>query len=246
VADGDVGRLQERLVHFQARAHHLDEAEALLASHQEDLEHARRQLTIDREAIEEQAEADRRRMADERAAMLDELNEQKQALKRRGDEIDARRAAVRQLQEEVARTQRETLEMRLATEELWARLCGTMAPAALTRSLAEIRGQLADQNRLVLKDMAEQKAELTALAAQLDQRHSKLSGKRQELQTWLERRQREIEKQASVLVKREQELDKQEAHFKKRAREWEAERHDYQKEIRRLLRQLRRTEAAAA
>ena len=45
--------------------------------------------------------------------------------------------------------------MRWATEELGPRLCGTMAPAALTQSASELRVKLADQQRFALEELAE-------------------------------------------------------------------------------------------
>ena len=90
--------------------------------------------------------------------------------------------------------------MRLATEELWARLCGTMAPAALTQSLAQIRLQLADEQRLARQELAEQKAEVQALSARLAEQHDKLAQEREELQNWAVQRQKELAQQAALLV----------------------------------------------
>ena len=244
--DETIRQLEEKLARYEERAQHLDKAESLLAAQHAQLEEEHRRLALDRQTAREQAEADRRRLAEEREAMLADLDQQKLAFRRRSDELDSRQAAIRQMQGEVARVQRETLEMRLATEELWARLCGTMAPAALTRSLGQIRLQLADQNRLAHQDLAQQKSDLQALAARLDEQHEKLARQRGEVQAWAERRQTEIEAQAAVLVSREQDLDRQEAQFKAQARAWSEERHGYQKEMRRMLRQLRQMEQAAA
>jgi len=69
--------------------------------------------------------------------------------KRRGDDLDARpRGPQTSCEVTVTHTQREALEMRLATEELWARLCGTMAPAAFDAVAGASCGvKLAEQQR---------------------------------------------------------------------------------------------------
>ena len=150
------------------------------------------------------------------------------------------------MRSDVAETQRETLEIRLATEELWARLCGTMAPAALTQSLSQIRLKLAEQNRFVERDLAEQKSELHALSTRLAEQHEKLTRQKHELETWVQQRHEQIEQQAASLVAREQELDSQETAFSRREKAWQNERVGLQQEIRRLLRQLRQVDKVAA
>ncbi len=177
--------------------------------------------------------------------MSGELDKERQKLKRRRDDLDARRAALKQLRSDVTRTQRETLEMRLATEELWTRLCGTMAPAALTQSLAQLRVKLADQQRLAHQELAEQRAELEQLGRRLGEQHESLGKQKRELQEWVKRREEEIEEQAMRLVKREQSLDQQQTELKRLDKQWKHERHNYEREIRRLLSQLRRVEIAA-
>jgi len=247
------GRLAEqRALNEQAREQletrriNLEAAENLLARQQSECEHQRQQLDFERDRQREEAHAELDKLANERRRAEAELEKKKTTLKRRGDDLDARRSALKQLRLEVTRTQRETLEMRLATEELWARLCGSMAPAALTQSLGQIRLKLADQNRLAQAELAEQKADLQALNSRLAEQHEKLSAQKHEVQDWLKRRQEEIEQQAAMLVSREQELDRQESQFKQLDQQWQKERLALQQEIRGLLRQVRRGESLAA
>jgi len=74
----------------------------------------------------------------------------------------------------------------------------------------------------------------------------KLREQQRELEQWAERRERDIEGQAGLLVAREQELDAQERHFEQQARQWQVQRAEYQQEIQRLLAELRGTAKAAA
>ena len=136
--------------------------------------------------------------------------------------------------------------MRLETEELWARLCGNMAPAALTQSLSQIRVQLADEQRLARKELAEQKGEVQAISAQLAEQHDKLAQEREELQSWATQRQKELAKQAALLVAGNERIEQQRAQFKDQQAKWTSERFELQAEIRRLLGQLNRATNLAA
>ena len=53
-----------------------------------------------------------------------------------------------QLRTDLLRIQRETLEMRLVTEELWVRISSVAPAASLTQSLARLRAQLSENYRL--------------------------------------------------------------------------------------------------
>src|SRR5262249_22474323 len=146
------------------------------------------------------------------------------------DELAARHAALERLRTEVTRTQQETLEIRLATEELWARLCGTMAPAALTQSLAQLRLKLAEEQRIVRAEIAGQKAELQSLSARLTEQHQKLVHEREDLQTWSTQQHGELEKQARLLVAQQDQIDEERADFAQQKAEWQNERFRLQQE----------------
>ena len=106
----------------------------------------------------------------------------------------------------MAKTQQEALELRLATEELWARMCGTAAPAALAQSLAQTRLKLAEELRMQKSELAAERDEIKKLAARLAEMYQKLAAQREETQAWTNARRREIEQQAGMLAKREEQL----------------------------------------
>ena len=143
---------------------------------------------------------------------------------------------------DLERVHRESLEMRLATEEIWAQLAGRMAPADLTQSLARIRSRLAEQYRLTGVELNTQREELQDLAARVTEQHKKLAQQRGELQIWLDSRQADIEEQATRLVAQEQHLRQQQSEVAAQADYWAHERRKLQDEIRRLLGELRRAE----
>jgi hypothetical protein len=131
---------------LESRRANLEAAENLLSREQNELAEQRRQVAVERGQLQEAVQADRRKLEAERRDAEAELAQREKAWQERHDALEARATALEQLRGDVAKAQEETLEMRLATEELWARLCGTMAPAALTQSIAQVRRRLAEQH----------------------------------------------------------------------------------------------------
>jgi len=242
----NAGEMENIVAEIQTRRDQLDEAEKVLNEQLDELEQARKKLDAEREQVEARARHDRRQLAERQRRAEEELDNKKKALARKVENLDQRRAAIEQLQADVTRMHRESLEMRLATEELWAQLSGRMAPAQLTQSLGQIRSRLADHYRLANESLAQQKEELTVLGTRLDAKKKELATHRKDLQDWVHQRHAEIEQQAARLVAREQELDRQETQFKEAEREWDEERLRYQEEIRHLHSRLRHGELAPA
>jgi chromosome segregation ATPase len=134
--------------------------------------------------------------------------------------------------------------MRLANEEVWSQLSGALAPASLSRSIAQIRGKLADHYQLTLDEIAERSARLESVRNDLAGQFDALESKRHELHAWSERRIADVEAQAARLVAREQELDRQQQHYEHMESRWQTERSDFQAEVRRLLATIRELELA--
>lgn len=87
---------------------------------------------------------------------------------------------------------------------------------------------------------------MQALGARLAEQHQKLTADREELQSWARERQKELEKQAALLVAGNQKIEEERSAFKRTNAEWQSERFALQAEIRKLLRQPNRPESAAA
>ena len=246
VTEERLERLAKEAAQFQARRKYLDEAEKLLGQQQEELRQRHTGLESEREQRSEQVRRDLRKILQQQQRGEAEVRRERDALRLRAEQLDGRESTLEQLRSEIARMQREALEMRLATEELWSQLSGALAPASLTRSLAQIRGKLAEHYRLTDKELADRRAELEALNRTLTEKHAELTRQHGELQEWVDGRREEIEQQAARLVAREQELDRQQVHYESEEMRWSEERDEYRREIRALLGKLRTTEAAVA
>lgn len=239
----ELDRAMEALL---VREHRLEESELALEVLRKETETLRDQLIADRQRAEEDAHAQRRQMADEQRRAMADLEKKRQSLARRSEHVDHCQASLEELRGELDQMHRETLEIRLATEELWVQLSGAAPPASLTRSLSQIRARLADRYRLANDDLARQRRGLETIRDELTRQHDKLAQQKDAVRRWSVQREEEIEAQAARLVAREQELDRQEAEMENEARRWQAERLGYCQEIQRLRAELRRREPATA
>jgi hypothetical protein len=192
------------------------------------------QLIEDRRFLDEKSCCEQERLAAERRAVLAELEEKRRTLEQRTEHVDQSQASLEQLRGELGRMHRETLEIRLATEELWAELSAAAPPAALTRSLGRIRTRLADQYRMANAEIQQKKEELERLRSQLAERYEKLVRQKRQFDEWAAACREEVEQQSSRLLERGRELDRREADTHEQSRQWQAERLELQQEIRRL------------
>jgi hypothetical protein len=223
----------------------LDEAESRLAEVQAETERSQKQfLQQQRESQEEIASLREQLVAEHQQAMT-ELAKKRRTVERRADHVDHCRAALKQLRGELGRMHRETLEIRLATEELWVQLAGAAPPAALTRSLGRIRSKLAEQYHHDESELAEQRKELEALREQLIQQHAALVAQKRQFEQWAIGRQDDCERQASRLSAREEQLRREEVEHFQQSQGWQAERMKYHQELRRLRVELAAHEETA-
>lgn len=198
--------LAQKAESLQKRQQEIEEAEARLAADSAEVHQLREQLVERQRICDEEARWQRERTASEQQRALDEIEEKRRSVHRRSEHVDQCRAALEQTRAELGRMHRETLEIRLATEELWVQLSGAAPPAALTRSLGRIRSKLADEYRLASAELARQKAELETIRRELLDQHQNLAEKKRQFEQWMASREEQSQEQAVQLVAREQQL----------------------------------------
>lgn len=229
-----------------ARTRHLDEAEALLAQEKLELSDARRRLQADRQALQQEQHLERKKLEAQRTQAKQDLAHEQSVIRQQNERLNEREAALERLQLELQTSQREVLEMRLATEETWAQLTGALAPASLTRSIAQVRTKLADQYEQSIRVLEELRAELETTAEELFHEQEKLEVYAKELHEWAKRRDGEIEQQAARLIARERELDRQQRLYEDLEARWSDERSELRSRIRDLLADMRHESYARA
>ncbi|HEY5313072.1 MAG TPA: hypothetical protein VIK18_11155, partial [Pirellulales bacterium] len=157
--------------------------------------------------------------------------------------LDLRRASLEQSQQELIDLHRETLELRLSTEELWTQLAGSVPPAALSYALGQTRTRLDDHCRMTLQKINEGRAEAEQLRTELAEAHARLQYDSQELERWAQRRSQELDQHAAGLAARERQLDEQERAGSEAREGWIRERLELEQELRDAREQLRKATA---
>ncbi len=232
------------LQQFLARQQYLDQAESLIAEQRGQLADQLQELEYDRAQHVQRVKADRRTLTLQQRQRDAELEKTRQALDIRAEKLETRRVALDELRTDLTRMHRETLEMRLSVEELWAQMAGVVPPARLTMALGQTRSQLAEHYRGTQLQLDAQKKDLEEMAARLADKHDKLAAERRELQSWLQLQRAELQEQAARLAAREEQLDQAEADRLTQTRAWQQERARYQQQLRDLLDNARRPTAA--
>ncbi len=233
--DEAVSRKAEGLA---ARERRLAEVDAELAAQREALQKFHEQLTAERQLLDDHSRAERERLAAEEAQLAADIERQRREIAERGEHVDQSRAALEQFRAELSRMHGETLEIRLATEELWAELSGSTPPAELTRSLGRIRGRLADHYRMANADLDQKKSELEHLRDQLSEQYEKLVRQKRSFDDWAAACRDEVEQQAARLQAQTEDIERREADMGEYARTAQSEKLELQQEIRRLRSKL--------
>ncbi|HTQ39400.1 MAG TPA: hypothetical protein VMJ32_10245 [Pirellulales bacterium] len=225
------------------REQRLETNEAALARAQVECDDRRRQIEQERAEMMARVEARQTRLIDQHRRAEIELQQQREALDARSEYLARRGSAMDQLRDELLRIHRETLEMRLATQELWAQMSDLAPQASLEQSLARLRTQLAENYRMQSGEAAAQQKEAKELAVKITQQFDRLAEQKRAWQQWAVDEQRQIELQAAGLAARETELQRNEEQLRDEQQRWDSQRHELQSEIRRLQTELRRKES---
>jgi chromosome segregation protein len=221
-----------------SREHQLAELDAELSRQREALAKFHEQLTAERQLLDDHARAERERLAAEETRLAADIERQRREVEQRGEHVDQSRAGLEQFRAELSRMHGETLEIRLATEELWAELSGSTPPAALTRSLGRIRSRLADHYRTANADLDQKKKELESLRDHLSEQYEKLVRQKRSFDEWAAACRDEADQQAARLQAQTEEIERREADMGEYARAAQAEKLEMQQEIRRLRSKL--------
>ena len=167
------------------------------------------------------------------------MEQRRTRLATRETTLDQQQAALDQLRGEITAAHRQSIEMRLIAEQLWAQVQGRMPPVEITQSIAQLRLKLGEQYRLEQQGLAEQKRELLDLAEKVAEQSGAHRAQRQELQTWFAAREAEIESQAESLVNRQRELLEQSDQLRQIETHWSSDRRHLEQELREMHSRLR-------
>ena len=230
--------MRQTAAELAARQKHLDEADARLQEQRGELQGLQQQMSARLRGIDQRDQSHRERLEAEHRRAMAAVEEQRRVVGRRAEHVDRSRAAMEEIRGQLQRLHRETLEIRLATEELWAQLSGAAPPAALVQSLGRIRGKLAEHYRLANLELHAQKEELEKLRGQLAAQHEALAREKCRFEEFTCTQQKEAQQQASRLIARERQLDRRDAELRAQSQQWQVERFELQQELRSLRTEL--------
>lgn len=221
------------------REEQLCAAETLLNEHAVQLDLDRTALAADRQAWGDQKARQRQAIDDLRAATEAELTDSRRKLEARQEWVERQRSGLDQVRDEALRLHRQSIEMRLLAEQLWAQITGSLTPAEVAQAIAQLRLKLAEQYRVEEQQLTARRDELVVLGERIAAQHSELTQLRSGLRDWTAARQVEIEQQAATLVQRELALDAQQEELRVAQQQWQADRRHLEQQIRELTAQLR-------
>jgi hypothetical protein len=200
----------------------------------------REALVRERHQMQKTIETERKRLRETQELALRRLEDERQELAQQNKRMEHMRLAMDRSREELGRMHRETLEIRLATEELWVRLSGDSPSEDLKESVARIRTRLAEQYHDAVNRLEAQKAELKETRDEMLKQHEKMLARREELDTWTARNEEALASREKQLKDRELELDRQQSVLGETVQRHKEERAEMQKEIQLLQEQIDR------
>jgi len=233
---------QERIEQREAQ---LRTAELLVAEQARQLDHDQAALASERQQWQDERMRQRESLRELRAAAEAELCDRRQRLEARQEWIERQKVGLEQVRDEALKLHRQSLEMRLLAEQLWAQITGRLHPAEVTQAIAQLRLKLGEQYAIEEQQLAAERQALAELAERIAAQHQKLSTLRSGLRQWAAARQAEIEQQAAALVERELALDAERQRSGQLQQAWQTDRRRYEQQIRDLTCQLRTLPAAA-
>ena len=239
-------RLQQQRATCEWREGRLRRTEAALGEYLHQLELDRQQFAAEMADVRQSLADQRRQLAARQQEAEQETQEIRLRLQQRAENLEQRESALEQLHREVTRLHCETLEMRLLSEEAWARLTRTAEPLALSTSLQQLRKELDARYGAAQVTVDQKESHLRQLAARLQEQHGALATQREELQHWLRCRQDELARQMALIAQREQNLEQQQTRAWERQRQWLRERLELQQQSRGLDTQRRHPRSVAA
>ncbi len=248
--EAELSRERNRLAHrFEEQSAQRDRqlrcAEQLVAEQSEQFLRDRAELAADRQAWDERRKLQSQALDEQARSAAAELGDRRSRLDGRVEWIERQRAGLEQVRGEVTALHRQSLEMRLIAEQLWAQISSRVSPADVAHSIAQLRLKLAEHYRLDELALDGRKQELIELSDRIARQHRELTVLQSGLKEWSAARQEEIEEQAARLVRREQELEAQQDEARLARTQWQGERLSYEQQLRELRAQLRDVPAAA-
>ncbi|QDT36499.1 hypothetical protein [Stratiformator vulcanicus] len=202
-----------RYAQLQRMRDRLDERERSLEREKQVLAEMRRVVSADREAFDERAAAEDTAWKHRRESDQAEMLKRRDVISAHEEELAARRSRLDRLKEELDRTHRENLELRVAAEEAWVKFNRAAGPDESQRRIAaarkEVGNYIAQQEQSLAAERERVSAERDAIESLVTQHEEQ----RRVLAHWYRDRE-------EALVRRDAELRRQTDEARTIADQW--------------------------
>ncbi len=173
-----------------------------------------------------------------REAQQSELRRQQDMLALHAQNLEDRKSRLDELRTDMEATHRETLEMRIALEEAWARLNQQLGEDNARERVQQLRDALSEHYRSVRESISRQRAEVEEACNRLLQQRDEFRAERQTLTEFVNERENELQTWEAKLHREMETLDTREEAWRAARDRWSQEKIDAEEVIRDLLRQL--------
>lgn len=254
----EVAQLQHRL-ETQKWRERVEKDEALLRLRLTQLDHYRslleeRELSLERErdllaestsaqhsAVKRERkrlEADREAWELERQAERAEIRRQQDVLSLHAQNLESRRIRLDHLRGELEETHRQTLEMRIAVEDVWAQISQSVGDEASSEGVTAAKAALGEHYRHLEEAWHARRSELDEGRNLLQVQHQEFEEERRTLHQWLAERDERLRAREESLQRDSQTIADREVSCSAAREQWMHEKVEAETVIRELLRQL--------
>jgi hypothetical protein len=216
----------------------LEEREQSLSREHSLIAERRRSLDLDLAARSDSLAHDLALWERERNSRETELRQREEVLAADSDRLESRRQRLDGLRIELEDTHRNTLEMRMAIEEVWAQLSQQTGTDAAKRRLAEMQRLLEDDWQQIRETIAEERRELAELQSTMQVRRNELEREKQEAHQAADERNAEFDRQRKAIADDQAALRIRKDELAASREKWLSEKLEVEQIIRGLLVQL--------
>ena len=168
----------------------------------------------------------------------DAVAAERRILAERKLDLDRQQSVVNRLQEETQALHREALEMRIVTEQLWAKLSKTTSPAKLKELIGSLRSRLDQHYAREQETLESRKQEISGLQSVLEEKQQSIRQQSTRMQEWFASREQDIRTYANEVDARAALLDRREHRLESEFAKWEAERRSYEEQLQGLAQRI--------
>lgn len=241
----DRADLEQREAGLRMRWEQLANARTLLEGREQSLAREQALLAERRQTLEadlalrlETLNTDRSAWDVDRKAREDELRHREEALAADSERLESRRQRLDGLRIELEDTHRNTLEMRMAIEEVWAQLSQQVGLDDAKRRLAETQRLLDEDFQHVRATITEERRQLAELQAAQQFRYSEFEREREQARQMDGKREAALDRERKTLDDAAARLREREVELARLREEWIGEKMEVEEVLRGLLAQV--------